>query len=108
MRRTKRASSPPVRWVSSLVLLAAGLHAARAPAGEVFTPEHVARLRYVTSARISPDGRHIACSLSVPRRPFEDEDGPAWSELHVIRPDGKQAAFRDYAHWQSEHGSVLG
>jgi dipeptidyl aminopeptidase/acylaminoacyl peptidase len=53
---------------------------------ESFTPAHVAKIRSVTSARISPDGRHIAYTLSVPRRPLVDEDGAAWSELHVAGP----------------------
>ena len=42
---------------------------------EVFTPEHIARIRSAGSARISPDGKHIAYTLSVPRRPYKDDDG---------------------------------
>src|SRR3972149_3142951 len=60
---------------------------ARAGTG-IFTPDHVARLRSVTAAEISPDGRSVAYVLAVPRRPFKDEDGPAWAELHVVGPDG--------------------
>lgn len=63
------------------------------PAGEVMTPEHVARLRSVAFARISPDGRLIAYGLRVPRRPFVDEDGPAWIELHVVDREGKSRPF---------------
>jgi dipeptidyl aminopeptidase/acylaminoacyl peptidase len=51
---------------------------------EVFTPEHVARLASVGAAVISPDGAHVAFTRSVPRTLFEDEDGPAWTELFVI------------------------
>jgi dipeptidyl aminopeptidase/acylaminoacyl peptidase len=51
---------------------------------EVMTPHHVAKLRSVTAARMSPDGGRIAFTRSVPRIPFEDDDGSSWSELHVI------------------------
>ena len=33
----------------------------------VFTPQHVAKLRVVTEAVIAPDGTQVACVLSVPR-----------------------------------------
>ncbi len=62
-------------------------------AAEAFTPEHVAKLRMVLSAKISPDGRSIAYTLAVPRRPFKDSSGPAWSELHVILPNGESRPF---------------
>lgn len=60
---------------------------------ETFTPQHVAKLRVVTSAAISPDGSKVAYVLSVPRRPGVDDDGPSWAELHVVGPDGKSRAF---------------
>ena len=60
---------------------------------EGFTPEHVAKLRSVTTAVISPNGKHIAYALSVPRRPFEDDDGPAWRELHVVDQAGHSRPF---------------
>ena len=50
-----------------------------------FQPLHVAKMRLVTSVAVSPDGGHVAYTLSVPRRPLVDDDGPNWSELHVIR-----------------------
>ncbi len=50
----------------------------------VLTPYDVARIRLVTSAAISPDGQHAAFILSVPRLPGVDEDGKAWTELHVL------------------------
>lgn len=46
-------------------------------------PKHVAQIRSVTEAVISPDGQRIAYTLAIPRKPMEDENGPAWSELHV-------------------------
>lgn len=55
---------------------------------------HVAMLRYVTAAEVSPDGSHIAYLVSVPRRPMKDDDGSAWSELHVLDvTSGSQRGF---------------
>jgi dipeptidyl aminopeptidase/acylaminoacyl peptidase len=48
------------------------------------TPEGIATLRSVTSALLSPDGTRVAVLYSVPRRAGVDEDGPAWSELHLV------------------------
>ena len=64
-----------------------------AVAADGFTPEHLAKLRFVASAKISPDGRSIAYVLSVPRVPFKDDNGPAWSELHLISADGVSRPF---------------
>ncbi len=66
--------------------------AARA-GSELFTPDHVAKLRTVIAAEISPDGKSVAYVLNVPRRPFKDEDGPAWTELHFVGPDGTSRPF---------------
>jgi dipeptidyl aminopeptidase/acylaminoacyl peptidase len=77
---------------SSLLFLAA-LFLLPCPAdlfGEVLTPHHVAKIRTVTSAVISPDGSQIAYLLNVPRELAEEDDGAAWSELHVIRVAGEQ------------------
>lgn len=62
-------------------------------AQEVFTPEHVAKIRTVIDAQISPDGKQIAYVLNVPRIPFQDEDGGAWTELHVVDLEGKSRPF---------------
>ncbi len=47
------------------------------------TPEQVASLKTVMAAELSPDGQTIAYTLSVPRTPFKDENGPSYGELHV-------------------------
>ena len=60
---------------------------------ERFTPHHVSKIRSVTTSAISPDGSRIAYLLSIPRRPNIDEDGPAWTELHVVGPDGRSRPF---------------
>jgi dipeptidyl aminopeptidase/acylaminoacyl peptidase len=62
-------------------------------AQERFTPHDVAQIRTVTSVAVSPDGAQIAYTLSVPRIPFDEEDGPAWDELHVIDAKGTSRPF---------------
>lgn len=76
-------------------LTAALLFCALAPAmaQRSMTPEDVARLSQVADVEISPDGRAVAYLLSVPRIPFQDEDGPAWAELHVVARDGTSRPY---------------
>jgi dipeptidyl aminopeptidase/acylaminoacyl peptidase len=56
----------------------------------------VVRVKRVMSAKMSPDGRHIAYTLSVPR-PLNDDEakgGAPYSELHVIeRSTGRSRPF---------------
>lgn len=74
---------------------------------------HVSRLRYVTSAEVSPDGKWIAYLLSVPRQPMKDKDGSAWSELHVAdvetgnrRPFITGQVSISSPTWSSDSGSI--
>ncbi|MGB0715261.1 MAG: prolyl oligopeptidase family serine peptidase [Phycisphaerae bacterium] len=60
---------------------------------KVFSPEHVTKLKAVSSAAISPDGKYIAYRLSVPRIPMEDKNGTAFSELHVVDIAGNSRPF---------------
>jgi dipeptidyl aminopeptidase/acylaminoacyl peptidase len=85
IRQTRR-----LRVVSTAALL---VFAATAAAQERFTPLHVAKIRTVAAVAISPDGQHAAYVLNVPRVPFQEEDGPAWDELHVVGRDGKSRPF---------------
>jgi dipeptidyl aminopeptidase/acylaminoacyl peptidase len=63
-------------------------------ADQLFTPSHVAKLQRVGSAAVSPDGKHVAYTLAVPRIPFDDdEDGRGWVELHVVAADGTSRPF---------------
>ena len=91
VRRNWRAASifGSVVLLSMLMMTEVG----RAADLEKFTPQHVAKVRAVTSAVIAPDGSRIAYVLSVPRRPNVDEDGPAWAELHVQGLDGKSRPY---------------
>jgi len=51
------------------------------------TPLDVARMKSVSSQAISPDGKFIAYTLRVQRDPLKDENGSAWTELHVVDSD---------------------
>lgn len=63
-------------------------------ATDLWTPHRVADVRYVSAAVISPDGKHVAYTLSVPRKAGDDEDGASWSELHVVDcADGRARPF---------------
>ena len=70
------------------LVFAASLVLAGPAAGDGLTFEQLSAIRTVTSARMSPDGSVIAYSLSVPRRPGYDENGPARTELRVVASDG--------------------
>lgn len=87
MNRVSRVASP----LLALILVTA--FAAGALAQEVFTPHHVAKIRTVAQIAISPDGSEVAYVLAVPRIPLQDEDGPAWTELHVVRTDGQSRPY---------------
>ncbi|MFQ5663232.1 MAG: S9 family peptidase [Terriglobia bacterium] len=60
---------------------------------EVFTPYHVAKLRQVAEAAISPNGTQVAYVLRIPRQPGKDTDGPAWEELHLVNENGVSRPF---------------
>ena len=60
---------------------------------QIFTPRRLARLRSVSEAKISPDGKRVAYVLSVPRKLLKENDGPAWGELHVVDDKGNSRAF---------------
>ena len=60
-------------------------------AGARLTPHDVARIRSVADVAISPDGKWVAYTLSVPRQPLVDEDGGAWTELPLLRFAGGHA-----------------
>lgn len=77
-----------VRFLLPVLILVSSL-----AAQDLFTPEHVSKLRTVLSAKISPDGEQIAYVLNVPRIPFDGDDGGAWRELHVVDLEGKSRAF---------------
>ena len=56
---------------------------------DIFTPQHIAKLRIVTEAVIAPDGKQVAYVLAVPRDIPKEKDGSPWTELHVVDMEGK-------------------
>jgi hypothetical protein len=47
---------------------------------ETLTTEHVARIKTVGEAAVSPDGNLLAYVLNVPRNPFEEDNGEPWKQ----------------------------
>ncbi len=85
-----RAGSGGIVLATALVIWGV---AACVASAELFSPAHVAKLKSVTSAAVSPDGKRVAYTLSVPRQPLADENGPAWSELWVVDAGGDARPF---------------
>lgn len=83
-----------IGWMMALCLgLASGGVSAQAAARAGMTLEQLADMRLVTQARVSPDGRHVAHVRMVPRRIGVEDDGPAWTELHVGDAAGNSRGF---------------
>ena len=77
------------RFLNRSLALAGGLVVVctpvlRAQTTEVLTEHRIAELRSVAQVVASPDGRHVAYTVSVPREPFADPDGSAWSRLYLL------------------------
>ncbi len=77
------------KCVPSLLLVLVSSSALAAP----MTLDDIAKLRAISEAKVSPDGQHVAFVQDVPRKPFEDEDGSAWSELNVVTGDRAPRRF---------------
>jgi dipeptidyl aminopeptidase/acylaminoacyl peptidase len=74
----------------TLRLLALALLVTAQTAVAQLTPEHVTTLETVTSVALSPDGRHVAYTLSRPRAPEEDTLAGlrGFSELYIAETAG--------------------
>lgn len=77
----------PAFVISALVLFAVFTFAEEA---SVLTPEDVESLKTIGSVAISPDGKFIAYTLSVPRA-IDEASGGSYSELWVIPFEGGKA-----------------
>ena len=55
--------------------------------------EEIVTLKRVKSVRMSPNGDAIAYLLSVPRTLYEDDDGDAWVQLHVVDLEGNSRPY---------------
>lgn len=77
----------------ALTTMLATLVIAAVAGAEGMTLKQIAELRSVGDAVISPDGERIAYTLSVPRELIDEEDGPAWTKLHVVDAEGESRPF---------------
>jgi dipeptidyl aminopeptidase/acylaminoacyl peptidase len=62
-------------------------------AAEGLSPFDVAKLKSVGSVAISPEGSHVAYTVTVPRDLLADTDGASWVELHVAGRDGSTRPY---------------
>ena len=58
-----------------------------------YTLEKLVQTKRVASVDVSPDGKHIAYTVSVPREVYVEDDGKPYIELHVATPKGKSRKF---------------
>lgn len=70
----------------------------------LLTPHKVAEIKTVGGAQISPDGNHVAYTLSVPRKTMEDDDGGNWTELWIVARAGGEP--RCYVSGKADVGNV--
>ena len=80
-----------VVYLNLLGVLLIGLSTHSAEQG--FTLEQAAKMRNVLEVAISPNGRQVAYTISVPRDPLKGENGAAWRELHVVNQQGVSRPF---------------
>jgi dipeptidyl aminopeptidase/acylaminoacyl peptidase len=76
--------------VAAALLLAAPL-TLHAQSPDLLGEHQVADLRSVAQIVVSPDGRQIAYTVSVPRKPFVEPDGSAWSHLYLYDVDNGES-----------------
>jgi len=80
--------------IISLVTTSAGCsHIGHASLDDRFTTEHVTKVKKVYSVLSSPNGKHTAYLLFVPRKPLIDPNGPGYTELHIIDESGTDKPF---------------
>ncbi|QOC21120.1 S9 family peptidase [Wenzhouxiangella sp. AB-CW3] len=85
MRKPVRFTTWPVMVVILFYL---------APAfGDGMTLEDIARLEQAGQVAVSPDGSKIAYTRIVPRDLRKEDDGAAWTELHLVDARGESRPF---------------
>jgi len=78
--------------------------------------EETVALKRVSAVAMSPTGDAVAYTLSVPREPYVDDDGEAWSELYVVAANAPgsdprpfvtgEVQVRDFA-WAADGESIF-
>jgi len=88
---------------SALAATCATLAVAAIAGAQGMTLKQIAELKSVGDAKISPSGDMIAYTQSVQRELIVEDDGGAWSELHLIDDAGER---RPYITGQVNVGSI--
>lgn len=96
MKNSLFTAGPLALLLSIGSLLCLGIPAQAQDSPDVgLTLEETITLRRVSRALMSPNGDAIAYLLAVPRTPYVDEDGGAWSELHVVTTEGDSRPYAE-------------
>jgi dipeptidyl aminopeptidase/acylaminoacyl peptidase len=102
------------RWLVSTLALALVVAAPTVADDRVgMSAQDIAAFRSVSQIALSPAGDRTAYTLTVQREPGKDEDGPAWTELHVIGEDGASRGYVtgevriERISWTADGSSIL-
>lgn len=76
-----------------VLLLCLALSTAGGALGAPLTIEEIVTLKSVIAAKLSPDGERIAYLLNVHRKPYIDDDGVPYRELHVTDLAGNSRGY---------------
>ncbi len=82
-----------IRNVTVVILGIGLLFSGSAALADGMTLEQIAKLQQVGQIAVSPDGKRIAYTRVVPRDLRHEDDGGAWTELHVIDEHGQSRPF---------------
>ena len=62
-------------------------------AADALQPWQAVTYQHLTSLEPSPDGERLAFLRSKPRRPLDEDSGPAWVEIWMMHHGGEPAPF---------------
>jgi len=79
-------------WIGPAAALSMGLFAQNSLA-DGMQLDDLYKIKQVGQVAISPNGERVAYTRQVQRNPYQDENGPAWTELHVASEEGKSRSF---------------
>ncbi|MEW6413162.1 MAG: S9 family peptidase [Candidatus Zixiibacteriota bacterium] len=94
IKRNNVSGASTAAALATAVIVMTGVFFTVSPAvADGLTLEQLAALRYVDEIAVSPDGEMFAYTLTVQRNPFEEKNGSAWKELHVVSTNGGSRPF---------------
>lgn len=77
----------------AIILVCAAMASLAVAQTPTLSLEETIALKRVSAIEMSPDGNTIAYLQTVPRSPYEDDDGVAYRELHLVDSAGRQRGY---------------